>query len=248
MKKFILALFLAFQIFSYSKEFRIMTYNIYGGRLTNPKEISDGIKKYEPDYIALQEVDKNTIRSSFKDFTKEMADNLGYKYYYFQKALDYQNGEFGISVISKYPIKNLYIHELPSTGAEKRQVIVTKLNDSLCIVNTHLGFGDDNKKQVLDLLKVIDYVPGEEKIVCGDFNLTPDTQEYSEICKEYIDTYNEKSEKRIDYIFLKKGENINIDEAKFVNVKNDKGEELSDHRPYIVKLNIKHDIDKNQQK
>lgn len=78
MKKFILALFLAFQIFSYSKEFRIMTYNIYGGRLTNPKEISDGIKKYEPDYIALQEVDKNTIRSSFKDFTKEMADNLGY--------------------------------------------------------------------------------------------------------------------------------------------------------------------------
>ena len=127
-------------------------------------------------------------------------------------------------------------------------MIVTKLNESLCIVNTHLGFGDDNKKQVLDLLKVIDYVPGEEKIVCGDFNLTPDTQEYSEICKEYIDTYNEKSEKRIDYIFLKKGENINIDEAKFVSVKNDKGEELSDHRPYIVKLDIKQDIDKNQQK
>ena len=48
-------------------EFRIMTYNIYGARLTNGKELARSVKKYKPDFIGLQEVDRNTKRSKFRD-------------------------------------------------------------------------------------------------------------------------------------------------------------------------------------
>ena len=38
-------------------EFRIITYNIFGARLTNGRELARSLKKYNPDFIGLQEVD-----------------------------------------------------------------------------------------------------------------------------------------------------------------------------------------------
>ena len=46
------------------KELRIMSYNIYGARLADGKKLGSSIKKYKPDFISLQEVDKNTKRSN----------------------------------------------------------------------------------------------------------------------------------------------------------------------------------------
>ena len=39
-------------------EFRIITYNIFGARLTNGRELARSLKKYNPDFIGLQEVDR----------------------------------------------------------------------------------------------------------------------------------------------------------------------------------------------
>ena len=78
-------------------EFRIMTYNIYGARLANGKKLAKSVKKkYKPDFVALQEVDKNTKRSNFRDVTQDFVLEFGYNYYYFQKAMDFDKGEFGI--------------------------------------------------------------------------------------------------------------------------------------------------------
>ena len=90
-------------------EFRLMTYNIFGARLTDGRELAKSIKKYKPDFIGLQEVDRNTKRSKFRDVIQEMAQELGYNYYYFQKAMDFDNGEYGIAFISKYDVKFIYI-------------------------------------------------------------------------------------------------------------------------------------------
>ena len=62
-----------------------MTYNIYGARLANGKKLAKSIKKYKPDFVALQEVDKNTKRSNFRDVTQDFALELGYNYYYFKR-------------------------------------------------------------------------------------------------------------------------------------------------------------------
>ena len=71
------------------------------------------------------------------------------------------------------------------------------------------------------------------KILCGDFNLLPSTKEYKKIVEKFNDTYNNKDEKRIDYIFTSKDSDIKVLDARFLDLN------LSDHKPYEVILDIK---------
>ena len=61
-------------------EFRLITYNIFGARLTNGREFVRSLKKYKPDFIGLQEVDRNTKRSKFRDVVQEMAQEGDVKF------------------------------------------------------------------------------------------------------------------------------------------------------------------------
>ena len=61
-------------------EFRLITYNIFGARLTNGRELARSLKKYNPDFIGLQEVDRNTKRSKFRDVVQEMAQEGDVKF------------------------------------------------------------------------------------------------------------------------------------------------------------------------
>ena len=61
-------------------EFRIITYDIFGARLTNGREFVRSLKKYKPDFIGLQEVDRNTKRSKFRDVVQEMAQEGDVKF------------------------------------------------------------------------------------------------------------------------------------------------------------------------
>ena len=61
-------------------EFRLITYNIFGARLTNGRELAQSLKKYKPDFIGLQEVDRNTKRSKFRDVVQEMAQEGDVKF------------------------------------------------------------------------------------------------------------------------------------------------------------------------
>ncbi|WP_369710708.1 endonuclease/exonuclease/phosphatase family protein [Leptotrichia sp. HSP-334] len=64
-------------------EFRIITYNIFGERLTNGRELARSLKKYNPDFIGLQEVDRNTKRSKFRDVVQDSGYSLWEKYFLF---------------------------------------------------------------------------------------------------------------------------------------------------------------------
>ena len=230
-------------------EFRIMTYNIYGARLADGKKLAKSIKKYKPDFVALQEVDKNTKRSNFRDVTQDFALELGYNYYYFQKAMDFDKGEFGIAFVSKYDVKNIYVHELPSAGNEKRQVLA----EHILVINTHLDYEPAVKStQIEDLMTVIDYFKGDIKFLCGDFNLLPTTEHYQKIAENWNDTYFEGKDlenksnlenrnletQRIDYIMAKKGENYRTKQSFFINDDSQEWTKLSDHLPYMAVLEI----------
>ena len=130
MKKIITVLFFLTYILE-AKNLKIMTYNIYGGRLANGTTIGRNIKKFDPDFISLQEVDYYTKRSNFNDIVKDIAQELNYSYYYFKKSRDYDSGEFGIGFVSRYPIEKIFEYELPSIGAEKRQVIAAQIDEKI---------------------------------------------------------------------------------------------------------------------
>ena len=239
-------------------EFRIITYNIFGARLTNGRELARSLKKYNPDFIGLQEVDRNTRRSKFRDVVQEMAQELGYNYYYFQKAMDFDSGEYGIAFISKYDVKNIYIHQLPGNSKEKRQVLAARLKTEkfkkkILVVNTHLDNSLDNKNEELDdLFAAIEGFKGDVKFLCGDFNLLPTTEYYAKIRKDWNDSYfegidleNKKNSEnreletaRIDYVMAKKGTDYKVKKSFFINDDSRDWTKLSDHLPYMAVFEV----------
>lgn len=252
-------LFLVLNIITMGKEFKIMSYNIYGSRLADGIRLGESIKRYAPDFIALQEVDKNTKRSKLRDVAKDMAGVLGYSHYYFQKARDFDGGEYGIAFISKYPVEKIYTHELPSIGVEKRQILAAKLSageygKNITVINTHLDYRPEIKREELnDLLITTQLIEGDIKFLSGDLNFLPTSVHYKGVLGDWRDTYHEgdnfredgSREKRtdetprIDYILGEKSETWTTKKSFFINDNTQNWTQLSDHLPYMAVVDIK---------
>ena len=241
-----------------AEDLKIMTYNIYGGRLADGVTLGENIKVENPDFIALQEVDKNTSRSNFKDVAYDISQTLGYDYFYFQKSRNFDSGEFGIAFISKYPITKIYTDELPSIGSEKRQLLAAEIDSKVfdskvLLINTHLDFKEEIKEEeVSSLLNVVGIFDSDIKIMMGDFNLLPTSDYYKDITKDWKDTYmlgdnvkdldgdkRKVSNPRIDYIFGDNSKKWEVKESYFIKETNgNKWTNLSDHLPYITIFSI----------
>ena len=218
---------------------RLISWNIYGGRLTNSSELSDFLKRYESDVICLQEVDKCTNRSKKIDLTKEIAEKLGYESYYFEKTLDFDGGEFGLSIISKKEVSNISTYKFKSTLTEKRLVMSVVVGDTI-ILNTHLELDSTiNKAQILELIKVTKELQKNYKkiILCGDFNNSLKNAEMQELLTFYNDSYINTATNvddkinRIDYVFL----NLFCKEHRKINTN------LSDHAALYVESGVQND-------
>ena len=253
-KKILLSLMIAGATVSWAKELRLMTYNIYGARLTNGRKLGESIKPYKPDFVSLQEVDKYTKRSKFRDVTMDIAAELGYQYYYFQKSRNYDGGEYGISFISRYPLEKIYSYELPSDGIERRQVIIAELDKKafgkkVLIMNTHLDFQTKLKAEEMDSLDVFTnfFDKDDIKFLNGDLNILPTTTYYSGLTRNWRDTYMEDKKEnlrtlkdpRIDYIFGSKSNKWKVKESYFIKDSSQDWTKLSDHLPYMAIVDIK---------
>ena len=254
LKKILLLLIIMGTIVSWAKEFKIMTYNIYGARLTNGQKLGESIRPYAPDFVSLQEVDKFTKRSNFRDITSDIAKELGYEYYFFKKSRDYDGGEYGISFISKYPLEKIYTYELPSEGSERRQLVVAELakktfGKKVLVMNTHLDFKQHIKPEEMESLDLLTkfFDKDDIKFLSGDFNFLPTTKYYSDLMRDWRDTYMESnvggartlSDPRIDYIFGSQSKRWKVKSSYFINDATQDWRKLSDHLPYLTILDIK---------
>ena len=59
-------------------------------------------------YIARNDV--NTKRDGYINEAAEVAAKAGYKSYRFAKTIDLEGGEYGIVILSKYPLSNTITH------------------------------------------------------------------------------------------------------------------------------------------
>lgn len=98
---------------------RVMTYNV---RHCNPpskkgvievESIARVINEANPDLVALQEIDRFTKRSGLElDQAKELGKLTG-MHSYFVKAIDWDGGEYGIAILSKFKILDSVNIQLP---------------------------------------------------------------------------------------------------------------------------------------
>jgi endonuclease/exonuclease/phosphatase family metal-dependent hydrolase len=233
MKKiFLFTALTVFSIHLYSragttKELRILCYNVHHCNPPSKKDFIDidaiakVINSVQPDLVALQEIDVHTERSGTPvDQAKDLGRLTG-MYSFFVKTIDFQGGEYGIAILSKYPFITTHAFELPMehhAGGEPRgvaAVVIEPVNGfKMAFASTHLDVKEENR--ALQINAIVDYVQGVDipVVLAGDFNAGPDSYVIQELDKIFQRTCSDcpftvpeiKPIRTIDYIsFTPKG-------------------------------------------
>ena len=232
---------------------RVMTYNIHVGvgmdkKLDLPR-IAGVINAQHPDLVGLQEVDRGVARTQRIDEIAEIA-KLTRMDYAFAFNLRYQGGQYGVAILSHFPIMATDHRLYQNTReAERRGFIRAEVNVRGRLINfatTHLDYQYEDGRlfEARQLLAALKDVKGP-LIVVGDFNDIAAGQAYQLMRYQFGDAWTEnraadegfsypadKPAKRIDYIFFRSTDRVRTRRAWIVETP------ASDHVPVVADLEI----------
>ena len=242
---------------------RVLSYNIHHGRGVDEKlslqRIASVIRQADADVVALQEVDQGCGRSDRALQVPELEKLTGY-YGAFGKAIDFDGGEYGQAILSRWPIHQTAIHQLPNeqqtNGSMREQrivfeAIVSSEIGTIRFLGTHLDHAKEDlrEKQALAVDGLLDRVSFPEAnsvatVLAGDFNDVPkskvlrcfDKRWLIDPGKESLElaTYPSQSPRtRIDYVAVDRSGKLVLDALEVLP------EPIaSDHRPVLAELVI----------
>ena len=170
-----------------AESIRVMAYNVHHCNppskpgLIDIDAIAKAIKDQNPDLVALQEIDVNTLRSGKFNQAEEIAKKLD-MHFFFAKAIDHEGGDYGVAILSKYPLSDTKINRLPTeegTKGEPRVLATAKIklpNGKVILFgSTHLDAQKAPVNRELQI-KEVNRIAAEEElpfIIAGDFNAQP---------------------------------------------------------------------------
>ena len=252
---FLLVLLLLCSSSAFAKRtIRVMTYNIHVGvgmdKKLDLQRIADVINKERPDLVGLQEVDRGVERTQRKDEIIELAKLTGMEYA-FAHNLNYQGGQYGVAILSKFPIDSID-HRMYQNKreAERRGMIRIEVKidaKPVTFVATHLDYqyADGRLFEAEQMLQFLSAVKGP-LVVVGDFNDEPTGSAYKLMLNHFDDAWlsnhqtsdgfsypADKPIKRIDYVFIRKSGGLKIKKAWVVETL------ASDHVPVVTEIEVK---------
>ena len=162
----------------------IGSYNIANGKnFVHIKKIGADIKDKNLDIVGVQEVDQKASRTGMMDSMKILSETSGLPYYAFFKAINLGGGEYGVGVLSRFPIVKQNRTELYSGDEEQRVLGHTVIDVDGTEINffvTHLSFEAKTLRNSQFQTIAAKTADLDNFIVVGDFN-TSDFLEYSPI-------------------------------------------------------------------
>jgi endonuclease/exonuclease/phosphatase family metal-dependent hydrolase len=239
---------------------RIMTYNVHScvgmdGKIS-PERIARVITRYEPDIVALQELDMGRKRTGAIDQPHLIAKKLE-MLYHFHPVIRVEEENYGNAVLSRFPVELVRAAPLPGLGhrkAEPRGALWVSIkigNTRLQVLNTHLSFYAAECRHQAAALLNSDWLGHPDcrdpVILCGDFNALPNSTAWKTISRRLGDAQKllEKHRPlatwfshypigRIDHIFISPGIKVlAIDVPRtYLN------RVASDHLPLIADLKL----------
>lgn len=234
---------------------RVLSYNIHHANPPSKPEqidleaIANVIKKQQPDLVALQEIDVNTGRSGPYHQAEELGKRTNMEVY-FAKAIDYDGGEYGVAILSRFPMQNKQKYALPSnpeTGGEPRILATAdvELPDGqlLTFACTHMDAQKNPENRHMQIRKIIDVLKQSSNpvILAGDLNDTIGSETIQVLDESFQRTCNDceptvpadNPVKAIDFIAFKP-------EAKFEVLQHQSIDEgyASDHAPVFSVLKL----------
>ncbi|RRB04612.1 endonuclease/exonuclease/phosphatase family protein [Larkinella rosea] len=238
-----------------AKTLTVMTYNIHhcnppsAGTKIDVEAIARVIRKEKPDLVALQEVDVNTERSGKGlNQARELARLTG-MHFFFSKAIDHQGGDYGVAVLSRFPILDSTRFSLPVDPEIKGEPrtfagVTVEISKGKKIIFgcTHLDLKEPNRVSQSEL--IVKHFENSDLpvILGGDFNALSDSrviqyldQHFVRSCQTCAPTIPvEKPNRAIDFILYKPGETFKTLSTNVIDE-----QYASDHLPVVVKLQVK---------
>ena len=232
----------------------IVTYNINHGEgvdgLYSSIRIARTLEQYDPDLIALQEVDMGTNRVN-QDLQVEIIAKHLEMFYLFGKTVNYIGGEYGNAILSKYPIISSQNSDIsPYNAPEKRRLLRATIDlgfKTLKFYSTKFGIMDDeiiyNSERIGKFMNRME--PDYPVIFGGDFGVKP----YSLLLKDLMNTmidlgtrFNNQSttyptrltSRRLDYILINKY----VEPMEYLIPVDSLSTISSDHLPVVAKVRI----------
>ncbi|MCG2461410.1 endonuclease/exonuclease/phosphatase family protein [Flavobacteriaceae bacterium F89] len=163
-----------------------MSYNILHGATTkndfNLDSIAGVIKKFDPDLVALQEVDFKTHRAKEYDLATELGVRTKMAPL-FARAMYFDGGEYGEAILSKYSFvvtENMALPHLPTS--EPRAALVTRVRtkngNTIQFVGTHLDHLKVETDRIMQAEKLVNKLGDTEfaTLLVGDLNAQPGSE------------------------------------------------------------------------
>ena len=231
------------------KELRVLSYNIHVGRGNDGKldleRTAKTIMEQKPDIVAIQEIDRNTERTQKVDQVADLERLTG-MHAVFGKTIDFNGGEYGVAILSKFPITEHNITQLPQMDRQEDRGALEatiKLDDktSLVFVCTHFCHVSEERR-TMQAEKINELFVERDGLVilAGDFNATPGSKTIETLKAKWSDATNDeptfssdRPRSKIDYIFYRPAEMLRVKETQVI-----KEPVTSDHSPVLSVLEI----------
>ena len=232
---------------------RVASYNIRHGAGTDNRldleRTAALLKNINPDIIGLQEVDKRAKRSDSVDQTAFLADAISMGHSAFGAFMDFQGGEYGLSILSKFPIEKAHEIRLPD-GNEPRVALACELKISdqqtIMAINVHFDWVENDAFRFAQASVVSTFISGLDipYVLLGDFNDTPGSRTLDLLSKNTLPvkkpeenhfTFSStKPSQEIDFIFAAPQHRWAVQGSYVFD-----GPKTSDHRPILGILELK---------
>jgi endonuclease/exonuclease/phosphatase family metal-dependent hydrolase len=244
------------------RDVTVLVYNIHAGtdtaRQSNLARVAELVRGTGADLVLLQEVDRNTQRSGPTDQPAVLARLTGYSVA-FGRTIGFQGGDYGIALLSRWPIRRDTLIPLLVTappgrtteGREQRGVlmaIVDAPGGPLAVLNTHLdASGEDTwrAQEIAGVLRAAATVEAAVPLLLGgDLNALPENPLHQTLADAGLrDAWPgcgvgdprtfpvNAPARRIDYLYLRG--DVRCVDARVL------AEYASDHRPLLVRIRLR---------
>jgi endonuclease/exonuclease/phosphatase family metal-dependent hydrolase len=158
-----------------SRRLRIVTYNVHAcigsdGEFL-PQRICEVLLELDADFIGIQELEDRVVGA--EPVSEYLARELGMQPYR-GSTLKRRDAHYGNLLLSREPAATACMHDISVPGREPRGIIEASYNllgHRVRVLVTHLGLkAAERRRQVRDLLRVIDGGDSNIDVLAGDFN------------------------------------------------------------------------------
>lgn len=231
---------------------RVLTWNIHHGEGVDGNfdliRLANIIRSLDVDLVALQEVDRTTGRSGWRDQALELASLLK-MYHVYGAAMPYDRGEYGEAILSRWPIHRAETIQLPKIeGSEPRALLIAEVDNPvtgpLRFAATHLAH-DSELDRLEQARLIVQHLRESDRptILAGDLNAQPDAPPMQLLFEHFIDSHQQdprdtypalEPSRRIDYILFSPNDGWHVLDASVIA-----GNIASDHCLVVTELDYR---------